>query len=60
MAREFSDHLWQKSRLDRAERMDIDAARRLVSAGHVERVSKPGWWRVFMDGDTVVTEVFPG
>lgn len=60
MAREFSDDLWQKSRLDRAERMDIDAARRLVSAGHVERVSKPGKWRVFMDGDTVVTEAFPG
>lgn len=58
MAREFSDRLWQKSRLDRAERMDIDAARKLVSAGFVERVSKPGKWRVFMNGDTVVTEVF--
>ena len=58
MAREFSDRLWQKSRLDRAERMDIDAARKLVSAGHIERVSKPGKWRVFMDGETVVTEVY--
>ncbi len=58
--REFNHHLWQKSRLDRAERMDIDAARRLVSAGFVERISKPGKWRVFMDGDTVVTEAFPG
>ena len=59
MSQEFSEHLWQKSRLDRAQRMDILAARRLVSAGHVERVSKPGKWRVFMDDETVVTEVFP-
>lgn len=57
MTREFDNHLWQKSRLDRAQRMDIDAARRLVSAGHVERVSSPGKWRVFKDGDTVTTEV---
>lgn len=55
---DFNHHLWQKSRLDRAQRMDIDAARRLVSAGHVERVAVPGKWRVFKEGDTVVTEVF--
>lgn len=54
---EFNHPLWQKSRLDRAERMDINAARRLVSAGYVERVSSPGKWRVFKDGDTVTTEV---
>ena len=58
MTATFNNALWQKSRLDRAERMDIASARRLVGAGHIERVSKPGKWRVFMDGDTVTTEVF--
>lgn len=58
MTHAFDNSRWQKSRLDRAQRMDIDAARRLVSAGHVERVSEPGKWRVFMDGETVVTEVY--
>ncbi len=58
MTREFDNPRWEKSRLDRAQRMEIEAARRLVSAGFVERVGKQGKWVVFKDGETVVTEVF--
>jgi hypothetical protein len=61
MTREFDSPIWEKSRLERAERMDIDAARRLVVAGRVERVAKPGRWRVYLDAaGRLVTEIFGG
>lgn len=45
---------WPAARLARLQRMEIQQAKRDVSAGRVERVCKPGVWRVFLvDGRTV-------
>jgi len=58
MTRIFNDPLWEKERLARVQRQEIAAAYKRVSEGREERFGKPGLWRVFRDGDRVVTEVF--
>lgn len=61
MTAAFDNETWQKSRLDRAQRMEINVARRIVSAGHVDRVCAPGKWRVYKTpSGSVVTEMLGG
>ena len=55
---DFDPARWEKSRRDRADRIDRQEAQRLVGLRMVERVCKPGKWRVFRDDANVVTEIF--
>lgn len=54
----FNHTAWEQSRKERLARVETQEARNRVMKGRVQRICKPGFWRVFKDGDRVVTEVF--
>lgn len=59
MPQTFDQERWEKSRRDRQQRVEIEAAKLSVGAGHVRRACKPGAWRVFKDdAGNVIAEVF--
>ena len=60
MTRIFNDPLWQKERLARVDRQEIDAAKREAMRATREGFSivKPGRWKVTRQNGAAVVEVF--
>ena len=56
--REFDNPRWETNRMERAERMEIREAMRLVDEGRIESYSKPGRWRVFLQNGRAFLETF--
>lgn len=54
--REFNSALWERNRMERAERMEIKSAMQLVNEGQIERYAKPGSWRVFQKNGHAIFE----
>lgn len=52
----FDNPRWERNRMERAERIEIAEAKRLVNEGRVERIAKPGKWRVFLQNGRAVLE----
>lgn len=52
----FDNERWETERMARLDRQEINEAIRQVSKGDVQRICKPGKWRVFMRDGAVVVE----